>query len=125
MTNSYTGPSKSVFDLMAVVEHTRCMVSQLSDAITIRLAYAEDYPALTRLAALDSAERVPGRPLLMAEEGGEPRAALSLADGTSIADPFHRTAEILSLLELRASAAAAPRRRRTRRRLAGLSLAHG
>jgi hypothetical protein len=48
-----------------------------------------------------------------------------LADGTSIADPFHPTAEILTLLELRASAALTPRRGRRKRRLARLSLANG
>jgi len=100
-------------------------MSPRTEPLTIRLAYAEDYPALARLAALDSAERVPRRPLLIAEAGGEPRAALSLSDGTSIADPFHHTAEILTLLELRASAAVPRRRGRPRKRLARLSLAHG
>jgi hypothetical protein len=91
----------------------------------MRLAYAEDYPALVRLAQLDSAERVPSRPLLIAEAGGELRAALSLSDGTSIADPFHRTAEIVSLLQTRAAAAMSTPRSAPRRRLAGLRLAHG
>jgi hypothetical protein len=110
---------------MALAEHTPLTMNPQSKPLTIRIAYAEDYPALRRLAALDSAERVPSRPVLIAEEGGEPRAALSLADGTSIADPFHPTAEILTLLELRATAAVAPRSGRPRRRLARLSLAHG
>jgi hypothetical protein len=110
---------------MALAEHTWLTMQHHSESLTIRIAYAEDYPALRRLAALDSAERVPGRPVLIAEEGGEPRAALSLADGTSIADPFHPTAEILTLLELRASAALTPRRGRRKRRLARLSLANG
>lgn len=91
----------------------------------MRLAYAEDYPALVRLAQLDSAEGVPSRPLLIAEAGGELRAALSLSDGTSIADPFHPTAEILSLLGMPAAAATGSTRGAARRRLTGLSLAHG
>jgi hypothetical protein len=101
-------------------------MSPSAESLTIRLAFAEDYPVLARLAQLDSAERVPSRPLLIAEAGGELRAALSLSDGSSIADPFHPTADILSLLEFRAasSAGTAPRSR-SRRRLAGLSLAHG
>ena len=88
--------------------------------ITIRPAYADDQLALIRLAALDSAAGVPPAPLLLAELDGELRVALSLADGTAIADPFARTADILALLRLRAGAAIHPaaRRRGRRRRLA-------
>ena len=68
--------------------------------ITIRPAYADDQVALRRLAALDSATVPPG-PLLLAEVGGELRAAISLRDGRSIADPFERTVELVELLELR------------------------
>jgi hypothetical protein len=82
------------------------------EALTIRMAYADDYTPLARLASLDSAERVPPRPLLVAEVGDEIRAALSLADGSSIADPFHRTAELLALLRMRASHDPAARARR-------------
>jgi hypothetical protein len=110
---------------MAVAAHTWLTMSPMTETLTIRLAYAEDYPALARLAELDSAERVPRRPLLIAEIAGEPRAALSLSDGSSIADPFHHTAEIISLLETRAAGAAGPPRRAPLRRLAGLRLAHG
>jgi hypothetical protein len=101
-------------------------MSSPAESLTIRLAYAEDYPALRRLAALDSAEHLPHRPVLIAEADGELRAALSISDGSSIADPFHPTADILSLLELRAaSSASTTPRPRFRRRLSGLSLAHG
>jgi hypothetical protein len=79
--------------------------------ITIRRAYADDQFAMVRLAALDSADTVPPAPLLLAEVDGELRAALSLRDGTSIADPFTRTAELLELLQTRARAEATPRRR--------------
>ena len=61
------------------------------EPITVRPAYADDERALARLAALDSAP-VPPAPLLVAEVEGELRAALSLWDGTVIADPFHPSA---------------------------------
>ena len=70
--------------------------------ITIRPAYADDQVAVRRLAALDSATVPPG-PLLLAEVGGALRAAISLRDGRSIADPFERTAELVEVLELRAA----------------------
>jgi hypothetical protein len=84
--------------------------------ITIRPAYADDELALRRLAAVDSADAVPPAPLLLAEIDGELRAALSLADGSVLADPFVRTAEVLELLRVRARAEVATRRRRARRR---------
>ena len=84
--------------------------------ITIRPAYADDELALRRLAAVDSADAVPPAPLLLAELDGELRVALSLADGSAIADPFVRTAEVLELLRVRARAEMATRRRRARRR---------
>ncbi len=81
--------------------------------ITIRLAYADDWLALIRLAALDSAPAVPPAPRLLAEVNGEPRAALSLHDGSSVADPFTPTAEVLELLRRRAAhlQGVTPRRR--------------
>jgi hypothetical protein len=80
------------------------------DPITIRPADADDEAALTRLAALDSA-RVPAAPLLVADVEGELRAALSLRDGTTIADPFHYTALYLDLLRARAAMQRTSRRR--------------
>ncbi len=70
-------------------------------AIVIRPNRSDDDPALARLAALDSAS-VPVEPLLVAEVGGELRAALSLRDDAVIADPFHRTAQLVMLLQTRA-----------------------
>lgn len=70
--------------------------------ITIRPGYADDYDALARLAALDSAPSVPPRPLLLAEVDGAVRAALSLRDGSCIADPFLPTAGLLVLLRTHA-----------------------
>jgi hypothetical protein len=74
--------------------------------ITIRRAHPEE-PGVLRIAALDSA-RVPAAPLLVAEVDGQVRAALSVDDGKTIADPFHATRDLLDLL--RAHAAASPRR---------------
>jgi hypothetical protein len=86
--------------------------------ITIRRAYADDELALVRLAALDSADGVPAGPLLLAEVDGELKVALSLRDGSAIADPFTRTVDLLELLQTRASAEgkATPRRRARLRR---------
>jgi phage portal protein BeeE len=72
-------------------------------SISIRTAECDDYVALWSIAALDSATTVPAEPLLLAEEDGAIVAALSLASGHAIADPFRRTAGALALLSLRAS----------------------
>ncbi len=70
--------------------------------VTLRYAVAADSERLERLAALDSAQPLAG-PALVAEVDGRLRAALPL-DGTQpIADPFHRGAELVELLRLRAS----------------------
>jgi hypothetical protein len=87
--------------------------------ITIRQAYADDHLVLQRLASLDSARGVPPQPLLVAEVDGELRVALSVRDGSAIADPFYPTAAILGLLRshVRANnrARRVPRRRRSAR----------
>ncbi len=86
--------------------------------ITIRLANRCDEVALTRLAERDT-HVLPEAPLLVAEVAGSMRAAISLADGATIADPFHRTAELVEMLRIRASAAPANGRPiRSRLRLA-------
>lgn len=66
--------------------------------ITIRVAYADDGAALERLAALDSADAVPPRPLWLAEVDGELRAAMSVPTRGVIADPFVPTLELVALL---------------------------
>jgi hypothetical protein len=88
-------------------------MNTLRSEITIRPGYADDHNALARLAALDSAA-IPAEPLLVAEMDGELSAALSLRDGTSIADPFLPTADIVALLRAHAAAATATPRRRPR-----------
>jgi hypothetical protein len=88
------------------------MSEQLPD-ITIRLAREDDDGALQRLAALDSST-VPDAPLLLAEIGGELHAAVSVPDGSAIADPFKRTADLVELLHARIAsrrAALVPARR--------------
>lgn len=101
------------------------MAQQTTPTITIRPAYADDELALSRLAALDSADVVPARPLLLAEVDGELRAALSLRDGSNIADPFFPTADLLALLRAHASnRSVALQARRGVRRLR-LGMQHG
>jgi hypothetical protein len=65
--------------------------------VTIRPAYADDEPAIRRLAALDSAP-VPREALVLAEVDGELRVAVSTDGRKAIADPFHRTFELVALL---------------------------
>jgi hypothetical protein len=80
------------------------MNSQLTDrgSVTIRRATEADQPALERLAVLDSA-RLPSGATLIAEAGGEQQAAIEVATGATIADPFRPTAHLIELLELRAA----------------------
>jgi len=77
------------------------MTTTAVNAIVIRPAEHADADALRRLAALDSARALTGR-VLLAEVDGELRAALSTETGTSIADPFFRTAGLVALLEVEA-----------------------
>jgi hypothetical protein len=72
------------------------------ETITIRPAGSADARSLERLAERDSA-RLPDDEFLLAEVGGEPRAAIALASGAVIADPFRRTLELADLLRSRRS----------------------
>jgi hypothetical protein len=96
-------------------------MNRLGTQILIRPGYADDERALMRLAALDSAAGPPQGPLLLAEVDGELTAALSLHDGSVIADPFRPSAQIVALL--RAHAAAVRPTPRKRRRALRLGLA--
>jgi hypothetical protein len=69
--------------------------------ITLRLALPADLAALERLAQLDSRHLPPG-PHLLAERDRRIDAAISLATGEQIADPFRRTAELCALLHCHA-----------------------
>jgi hypothetical protein len=70
--------------------------------LTIRTSQPGDNPALRRLAVLDSCPRVEPGPYLIAEHDGTAVAALPLAGGRTVADPFKPTADIVALLEVRA-----------------------
>jgi hypothetical protein len=70
------------------------------EGVTIRYAFPDDFRDLARLAILDS-QALPEDVVLVAEVGNELRAALA-ADGAVIADPFHPTADLVSLLRERA-----------------------
>jgi hypothetical protein len=70
----------------------------MTDGVTMYVSEPDE--AIERLAQLDSARR-PSGPVLVAAVSGEPVAALPLDGGPAIADPFQRTAALVSLLELR------------------------
>jgi len=95
-----------------------------TDTIVIRRAGAADARILARLAALDSAA-APGTDSLIAELDGVAVAALDLTDGQIVADPFARTADLVELLQLRATRVRGTEHRgarhtRARRPLGGL-----
>jgi hypothetical protein len=73
----------------------------MTESITITQASESDAPKLWRLAALDD-RRAPRGPALLAYVGNDLRAAVGLADGQAVADPFHPTAEIVELLRMQA-----------------------
>jgi hypothetical protein len=58
-----------------------------------------------RVSGLDSARALRGAALLACVDGA-PRAALSLADGRVVADPFHPSDDLVALLRVRATALA-------------------
>jgi len=82
-------------------------------AVTLRCAEPRDGAALARLAELDSAP-APAPPVLLADVDGELLAAISLADGATVANPFRATAALVELLRARERQlrAGAPGRRR-------------
>jgi hypothetical protein len=84
--------------------------------ITLRPSTAADQAEIVRLATIDSAE-VPAGPLLLAEVDGELHAALTLADGRVIADPFVPTSALVELLRTRRRTSGPVRDRRSLRRL--------
>ena len=84
------------------------------EQITVRAASLDDGAALRALAALDSADPI-AEPALVAEAGGEIRAALSLADGVVVADPFVSTEHLVVLLQVHAAQIAEPIWNRGRR----------
>jgi hypothetical protein len=71
--------------------------------VTLRLATRGDGAALDRLSELET-RRLPPGPHLVAERDGRIAAAISLATGELVADPFDRTAELCELLRCHAGA---------------------
>jgi hypothetical protein len=65
--------------------------------LTLRVAQPDDAPAVRRLAQLDSS-RPPSGPVLLAVVGAEPVAALGVASGSVVADPFRPTADVVAVL---------------------------
>jgi hypothetical protein len=94
--------------------------SENSGSVTIRAAGPVDGAALRRIAQRDS-RAVPDGELLIAEVDGEAQAAIALASGEVIADPFRHTTELVRMLFLRRSQLQdevhGPRRRTTVPRL--------
>jgi hypothetical protein len=76
------------------------MHSQLHEMV-LRADRPTDESTLRRLAALDSTRPLQG-PALVAEVDGRAVAAIGLADGRVVADPFVKTAEVVELLKVRA-----------------------
>jgi hypothetical protein len=76
----------------------------IAAAVTIRRLTDSDSDraALRTLAERDSGTELGGQ-VMVAEVEGSILAAISVADGDVLADPFSRTAELRSLLELRAA----------------------
>ena len=70
--------------------------------VELRLCRVSDDPELERLAELEG-RQVPDGRLVIAAIRGCIVAALPVAGGLALADPFTRTAHILPLLELRAA----------------------
>jgi hypothetical protein len=73
----------------------------MTEPITITHATEDNSQELWRLAALDD-RRAPKGPALLAYVGDELRAAVGIVDGRAVADPFHRTAEIVEILRFQA-----------------------
>ena len=96
---------------------TSTAVLTATDPVVLRPARSDDDAALRDLATLDSTDLGAG-PHLLAEVGGELRAAVSLYDGKVAADPFHPTAAHVALLRAQATSVSPARaaRRRSQRR---------
>ena len=90
---------------------TQEFLAKVDQPVTMRVAGPGDEAAIERLAALDS-QHAPQGDVLVAEVGGELRAAVGIDAGTTIADPFRPTSDVVSLLRERAAQVARPRAER-------------
>jgi len=70
-------------------------------AVVLRQARPEDGDALRRLALLDDSAPLAGE-VIVAEQHGALRAALSIHSDRAIADPFQHTGDLVELLRRRA-----------------------
>ena len=114
MSRAYTWVRRMSFELLTTRWQIHPMTS--TQTLSIRPASQDDAVAIARLAALDSAEAPAGETLLAIVDG-QPLAALSLASGAVVADPFAPTADLVVMLRQRAallggSGTRAPRARR-------------
>ena len=75
----------------------------MHESIRITHSVDADAAAIRRLALLDD-RRPPHGPALLAYVGGELRVAVGILDGQVVADPFHRTADIVDMLHVEARA---------------------
>ena len=82
----------------------------MNEPIIIKRSTNDDRPAILELAALDG-RPAPEGDALLAFSGADLRVALPLDGGAPLADPFHRTADIVELLRLRATQAGQRRSR--------------
>ena len=71
-----------------------------ANAYVIRQATIDDQRVLERLAGLDSQRPLRG-PALIGEIDGTPAAAISMADGRVVADPFKLTVDLVPVLMMR------------------------
>jgi hypothetical protein len=95
-----------------------------ASTVTLRFAFPDDDVAVCRLAVLDSSQP-PAGSVLLAEVGGELRAALSLHERRVIADPFRWTAGLIELLHARARQLETPPSRVRRLRPERIPFRHG
>lgn len=79
-------------------EASRRRPQPVRTAVQLRLSACRD--ELEKLAAL-SERQLRGGDWLVADLNGEPVAAVSLEDGSTVYDPFKPTAQAVSLLKLR------------------------
>jgi hypothetical protein len=101
------------------MSHLRAIQTDL----VIRSAGEADRFAVDRLAVLDSQPPLDGE-VLLGLVAGEAWAAISLADGRAVADPFRPSAGVVELLRVRAEhLRAGARRPRPRTRVLGLGRA--
>ena len=76
---------------------SHAQLSLATQPVTLRPARADDARTLSDLAQLDSSRPLSGQVLVAETESG-PLAALEIATGRAIADPFVRSAESVGLL---------------------------